>query len=92
MQIIEFKDDDAAYMEWSRNHQDGLVLNVSNNFKEIMLHKPLCSHISTYDHRIDKDVGFTKNMKVCAMTVDELENWAGRNGDGISNRCQNCKP
>jgi len=33
---------------------------------------PARRQISTYDHRIDKNVGFTKNLKVCASAIDVL--------------------
>jgi hypothetical protein len=49
---VIFKNQDAEFRQWVREHPSGLVVNVPN----LMLHRPDCDHIS--------DLSFSQFVRV----------------------------
>jgi len=92
--IIEFKNDDSAYLEWIQKNPSGFVLNARRvpDQAYMVLHKSTCPHIS-----ISRSYGgFTEKgyIKICSRTSSGLHEWGKQHGcrDGVSKECLICKP
>jgi hypothetical protein len=81
--LIEFKDDDIAYLRWLNMHPDGYVVNTTRNKSPdyMVLHRASCQSISQYSS-IAKPGGFTERgyIKVCADQLNSLKSWVRRSG------------
>ena len=86
--MIEFKDQDREFIAWREMHPGGFVVNTYRN--------PSASYLKL--HRADCRTfrpPFTKNyIKLCATSVDDLNDWAARNVAGFHglDPCKTCKP
>jgi hypothetical protein len=79
-QPLVFKEQDAEFREWVRQHPGGLVVNVPT----LMLHRPDCDHISDL---------MTKSAKACAdgpNAAGELRRWALGAKGKVPIRCESC--
>jgi len=94
--VIQFKNDDAAYLAWVDTNPDGYVLNVSKktDCPNLILHRASCASIS----QKTKTPGmYTARdfRKWCAMTIEELRiaaKFEGSPDRSFSNRCGMCRP
>ena len=93
----EFLDNDENYYVWLSTHSDGFVLNTNKGpvRRYMVLHRASCSAIKS--PLMTQQKGFTGGfqMKVCASTIDELNDWIGghrRSYGSFSKRCRKCNP
>lgn len=83
----------SDFQSWRRTNQDGYFLNCK--FKsQAMLHASLCVHHGDTEWQCSDDGLFslTKNIKVCSVSISELEQWAQANGITTLKRCSDCTP
>ncbi|MBB2984747.1 hypothetical protein SB783_38950 [Paraburkholderia sp. SIMBA_009] len=98
MQANTFDGDDSAYLEWTRAHADGFVLNrrrSGQTARYLVLHRATCDSITR--SRSDEPGEFTESeyVKVCAESLDALREYAraaGRTDGSFSLICKRCKP
>jgi len=68
-----FEDDDAAYLQWLRNHPTGHVLNIAASSKYARIHKARCHALKQLSHNAGPSNPYTKTYnKICADAEDEL--------------------
>ncbi len=94
--MIEFRDDDTAYLAWIENNPQGFVLNLRlvPDPDYVILHRACCGSISTPKRRRG---AFTERSyrKICCDEVDPLRKAAIQEGrlDGtFSGACALCRP
>ncbi|SOE81974.1 HNH endonuclease [Caballeronia arationis] len=67
MNHIEFREDNAGFLEWTSKNPHGFVLNVfPENRKRTKIHRASCSHL--------KEIG-SMHLKVCATQPFTLADW-----------------
>lgn len=91
-----FDGNDNAYQAWLAMNRQGYVINLRRNLSPsyMVLHKASCPTISNYGG-MSKKGGFTERsfIKVCALELDVLRQWARSHGRGnatFSNECSRC--
>jgi hypothetical protein len=74
--VVEFRDNDAGYLEWLRSHSNGYVLNHERkpSPRYLKLHRANCWSIGGTPSRGRRWTH--AYVKQCAVTVEELRNWA----------------
>ena len=92
--ITEFKDSDAAYLEWVFENPKGLVINCRRKISPeyMILHSSRCPLIVNYKSR-DTTGGFTERgyIKVCSNHCDDLRKWVSTYGaTNFSKTCSVC--
>jgi hypothetical protein len=78
---VIFKNQDAEFRQWVRDHPGGLVVNVP----KLMLHRLDCTHISDL---------MTKSAKACAdgpSAAAELRRWAQQTRGRRLLICESCE-
>jgi hypothetical protein len=71
-----FRNDDAGYRNWLRQHPEGFVLNIERDAHYGKLHAATCLGIFP-----DDDRAYTWSRdKVCSMDRRELERYAANKG------------
>jgi len=82
-------DNEGGYRMWISENPTGFVVNAHRKPRPayMVLHRATCTSIA------QRDAIFTSGgyMKVCGLTVVELDNWA-ESHDGGLRECRNCKP
>lgn len=90
--VIEFRDDDAAYLGWLADHPAGFVLNSRAQFDPgyLILHRATCGTIS----RDQPPGAYTGRgyVKIAATDHQALMRWAKMRASGFSSVCGLCKP
>jgi hypothetical protein len=93
--MIEFRDDEAGYLDWITRHPHDFVLNVRRtpDPQYVVLHRASCGSISTSR----KPGAYTARSyrKICSETPEELRQAArleGRLDGSFSRRCGICSP
>jgi hypothetical protein len=93
---ITFRNDDASYLDWVREHQQGYVLNVRDvpDPNYVVLHRATCGTISRL---LDRPGGYTDRnyRKIVGDTKDALKSAAiqeGRQDGTFSTECSLCRP
>src|SRR4051794_8222510 len=83
----------SDFQSWRRANQDGYFLNCKSS-SQAMLHGSLCGHHGNTEWQCPDDGSFslTKNIKLCAASIAELEHWAQANGITVLKRCSDCAP
>lgn len=95
--VQEFTNDDNAYRQWITDYPQGFVINTNKgaNPNYMVLHKAACSHVSNFHARKEGACTERDFIKVCAVNVDPLKEWAkvhGRSDGSFSGTCGVCKP
>ena len=92
MTAIEFRNDDAGYLDWIAQHHAGYVLNRDKRHADryLVLHTARCRQISMPRECDDAYTG-QKYIKVCADAIEPLEAHAQAHG-GRLYRCRVCNP
>ncbi|MGD9715398.1 MAG: hypothetical protein AB7V46_25600 [Thermomicrobiales bacterium] len=89
--MIIFIHDDDAYFAWLAAHRRGFVVNCHHppTPRYLMLHRAACAELARHrQHGGTTD----RYIKVCATTVRELEQWAGKDVHGSLRVCPRCRP
>ena len=82
MEAAYFKNDDATYEQWLRDHPEGHVFNHFGGSDESLnvVHKASCRHLSRIEHQGAR----TAVEKVCALNyfdlLDEIRKIRGESG------------
>jgi hypothetical protein len=89
--LSRFVDDDFGYLQWLRDRPGTFVLDTerrpSRSF--VVVHRTTCPTISGQT----KVGGWTtRQIKVCATTYEEIEDWAQYHVGVQPTRCHQCKP
>ena len=88
-----FEDDDAGYLDWVENRQDGFVVNTFRkpDPRYLMLHRATCGTIRGKPARGDR---WTTGdfLKACSETRADLDQWARENVGGKLTPCGLCRP
>lgn len=93
MVVVEFVDDDKGFFDWMQQNPSGYFINTPRKItaSSITLHRSGCQHTKGTPR---PDYAHTKaSRKICALTVEELQEWAKKNGrpDGsFSKICKSC--
>ena len=89
--IIQFIDDDSAYLKWLEENPEGFVVNSERNPKPgyLKLHRADCSFVSS--PRI-ANWTTTDYIKTCSRDLDALKQWAVGTTGGMLDPCGSCKP
>ncbi len=84
----KFVDDEKAYLDWIQNNPNGYVVNTNRkpNKKYLMLHKAVCSSISTSFGNYTTH----EYIKFCSLNLEKLENWAYNEVKGELTPCGMC--
>jgi hypothetical protein len=93
MCIEEFRDhDDVGYLQWLAGHHDGFVINIqrSHNPRDARLHTVGCRTITGTPARGDTFTGDW--VKVCSVSLEELDDWAVQEVGSAVQRCPTCRP
>ena len=81
--VVEFRDDDAAYLDWIEANPHGFVVNTPRAMPAsyMTLHRATCRSISVRRPKAGAG-GFTERqyVKICALEIDDLRAWAVRHG------------
>jgi len=90
--LIVFKDDDAGYLAWVKEHPLGYVLNTTRPILPdfLILHLASCRAVSG-----KPGVGnfwTAQSIKVCAEEKAELVTWAETEAGGQVSSCNLCNP
>src|SRR5688500_16343491 len=89
--VAFFEDDEDGYLEWSRTHRDGFMINaLRGSLDDPVLHRADCRTITeqTGDHE-----DWTHHyVKVCADELGALRMWAYSQFGTASRECQICSP
>lgn len=90
--LIEFRDDDAEYLAWLAAHPEGYVINIlrGHNAATARMHHAGCRTISGQNPSGGSFVG--QYVKVCAVHLVELEQWAIAAVGQLIKSCGNCRP
>jgi hypothetical protein len=94
-----FRNDDAGYLRWLRDHPGGFVVNTMRGVSPsyMVLHRATCPSISEYPSGSEPGA-FTERQysKACGESVEDLSTWVRANGrpDGTftSVACSHCRP
>jgi hypothetical protein len=92
-----FDSGDAPFFKWMQGNPNGFVINTaqSPNSSYAMLHRSLCSHISSYTKRYSTDA-FTEHgyIKICSNEPSVLESWLKEYRPRAEKleQCQSCNP
>jgi hypothetical protein len=87
---VRFWRDDAGYLDWLRSHTSGFVVNCDRQPKAqyLKLHRTNCRHLNRTGVR-----SWTEPyMKVCADSVQPLDDWALATAGARPDRCPACQP
>ena len=89
--VIEFCDDDEAYLKWIGANTDAFVLNTFRkpSASYLILHRATCGTIAVVPARGDQ---WTRGyIKICATDRSDLERWARDTTGGTPSPCRWCK-
>ena len=96
--IVIFEDmpNDAAFIEWLKNNQNGFVLNINKGKTEPiypMLHKASSGCGSFPTEKIGKNwtTKASDYFKVCSNSIEELEQWSLNTYNKKLTPCRTCK-
>ena len=96
--IVIFEDmpNDAAFIEWLKNNQNGFVLNINKGKTEPiypMLHKASSGCGSFPTEKIGKNwtTKASDYFKVCSNSIEELEQWSLNTYNKELTPCRTCK-
>lgn len=89
--VVLFEDDDAGYLQWSRRHPGGFVINaLRGSFDDPVLHRAECWSITRHigDHK-----DWTRQfVKLCAEEIGALRMWSYQRFGRPPRDCQHCDP
>jgi hypothetical protein len=91
--VLEFRDDEAGYLEWIRRHVGGFVVNCdrSPSPNYLVLHRATCFHISVeVDFMGPAPWTGGGYIKVCSASRRSLEDWASEKVGGQLDPCSRC--
>lgn len=90
--VEEFRDDDAAYLNWLGAHPDGFVINIQRglNASDARLHHASCHTIVDEPPRGGPRTG--AYMKVCSVSLSDLDDWGIAHAGGSIKACGTCAP
>lgn len=93
--IFQFDRDDAAYLQWLRDHPGGYVLNTNHSLSPrlTVVHRASCATINDSSTTGHQSGGFTERgyIKVYADDVELLRDWiAGKRDGGTTRVCKKC--
>ena len=95
--IVIFEDmpNDAAFIEWLKNNQNGFVLNINKKGKVSpiypKLHKASCSSFPIEKKDKNWTTKASDYFKVCSNSIEELEQWSWVKYQKGLNPCRICK-
>ena len=95
--IVIFEDmpNDAAFIEWLKNNQNGFVLNINKKGKVSpiypKLHKASCSSFPIEKKDENWTTKASDYFKVCSNSIEELEQWSWFKYQKGLNPCKICK-
>lgn len=93
MSIEEFRNhDDLGYSRWLADHQHGYVINIqrTHNPRDARLHGAACPTITGTPAQGDTFTGDW--VKICSMSLTELDDWALQQAGSAVPRCPTCQP
>jgi hypothetical protein len=87
-----FEDDETGYRSWTDSHPDGFVLNIRREFyaSDARAHRANCRTISGEPPHGDAWTG--PYVKVCALSLAEIDDWANAKADEPISRRKVCEP
>ncbi len=91
MSVEEFQNNDAGYLTWLAENQDGYVINIQRNLtpSDARLHHAGCRTISGVP---TKGKTWTElYIKVCSVDLDTLDTWAIDHISSSITRCSTCQ-
>ncbi len=91
-EIIEFRDDDVAYLNWLSAHPAGYVINIQRSLNPVdaRLHHASCRTIVDEPPRGGPRTG--PYIKICSINLGDLNDWGvARAGEAIT-ACGTCAP
>ena len=93
MSVHQFRDDDAGYLQWLRDHPDGFVLNIqhSHHASDAKVHRADCHTISGENPAGGAWTG-PSYIKVCADRLTAVEQWAAAVTEVSIPTCGTCRP
>ncbi len=86
-----FQNDDDAYRAWISANPTGFVLNTTSvpSAQYLMLHKATCGCIGSPDI---ENYTTTAYIKICSISIDDLNGWGKREIGGNLTPCGLCHP
>lgn len=90
--LIIFTDDDAAYLQWVKQHPLGYVLNATRPPLPDFLVLHLASCRAVYGEPSVGDYWTAESVKVCSTDRAEIEAWAQNEVGGQVMTCELCHP
>lgn len=85
--VVEFRDRDHDYLDWTEAHPAGFVLNVGRSGRGAsILHRANCATIT------GKPPLTGPYMKVCSNSAGDLDGWSLRRTGSPGRRCGICGP
>ena len=90
--VQEFRDDDAAYVNWRTEHEGGYVINIQRTLhpSDARLHRADCRSIAGTNAR--PGPWTSAYIKVCADEVADLDAWAVAHNLSAIRGCSMCHP
>lgn len=84
--MLQFRNDDAGYRQWLKDHPNGFVVNSERipNPSYLILHRATCYYISNDTTR---NYTTTSYIKTCSEDLAELRWWAGTLSGQLGQRC-----
>lgn len=87
MDVEEFQDGDAGYLDWVAAHPDGDVINIGRSRRGYArLHRATCATITS------KPPFTGPYIKICSGVLTELDRWALSRTGAVAERCGTCRP
>ncbi|PSB37495.1 HNH endonuclease [Aphanothece minutissima] len=89
-----FRDQENAHellQQWRKENQDGFMLNC-RTASSGMLHRTKCPHFGDEEWERDVKNDLGQKLKVCAMNIATLRDWANSNGIKTISICGDCRP
>jgi hypothetical protein len=85
--MVEFRDNDGAFLAWLAVHTDGYVINIGRSGRgHGRLHRAGCRTINS------RPPLTRPYIKICSASLSELDQWAARQTDTTVTRCGTCHP
>lgn len=93
MSMEEFRNrSDDDYLRWVADHRHGYVVNIqrTGNPRDARLHLAYCETITGTPARGDTFTGDW--VKVCSVSLQELDSWTMQRIGSVVVRCGTCRP
>ncbi len=90
--VVEFRDDDEGYLRWLAEHPGGYVLNCHRKptANYLVIHRATCRSISGTPARGRRWTA--EYIKVCAVTVTDIDRWTSALIGAPGQTCAQCEP